>query len=226
MNTSGPRRRERKSVNKNTFGDRLREVRMKNNLKQSDVAEKLGCAATSLTNWESGKFQPSLEILSKLCDIYNIPPRSLLSREYSYPDLVLIALKPVSDRSYEEQVAFNFSSDILSAVEIAESGRQDAEDNRETELFLRNTSLLDRFSGMLNGGTIQKIMEEYQYSETTDADLLFAYHALTSDSKQVLLFTLSSLLSRSGNIQDFGKNTGLAVRNTIEKLDEARNRLG
>lgn len=45
-----------------TIFENLRNARNRKGLKQSEVAEKLGCAATSLTNLESGKVMPSLEI--------------------------------------------------------------------------------------------------------------------------------------------------------------------
>ena len=78
-----------------TLGEKLKEARQNKGLKQSDVAEKLGCAPTSLTNWENGKVNPSFDVLSKLCLIYEIAPLSLLNGEYGYEDIVAIAGKPV-----------------------------------------------------------------------------------------------------------------------------------
>jgi transcriptional regulator with XRE-family HTH domain len=42
-----------------SFGERIKNDRTERNKKQSDIAAKLGCAATSLTNYESGKIQPA-----------------------------------------------------------------------------------------------------------------------------------------------------------------------
>ena len=56
-----------------TFGEKLKAARLNKGLKQSEVAEKLDCAPTSLTNWENDKVQPSLDVLSKLCEVYEIP---------------------------------------------------------------------------------------------------------------------------------------------------------
>lgn len=77
-----------------TFGDKLKDARTAKGLKQSEVAEKLDCAPTSLTNWENGKVQPSLDVLSRICEVYEISPLSLLTREYSYNDIVTISEKP------------------------------------------------------------------------------------------------------------------------------------
>lgn len=84
----------------NGIGERLRKARLRAGLKQKQVAEKLGCAATSITNWENGKVLPSMEVLEQLCGLYGILPTSLLSRPYIFDDLVATAKKPVAERSY------------------------------------------------------------------------------------------------------------------------------
>ncbi len=96
-----------------TFGEKLKAARLNKGLKQSEVAEKLDCAPTSLTNWENDKVQPSLDVLSKLCEVYEISPLSILDRRFEYSDIVAIAKKPVPERTYEEQIALNFSEPIL-----------------------------------------------------------------------------------------------------------------
>ena len=92
-----------------TFGDRLRKLRNDRNMMQSDVAEKLGCAATCLTNWERDKIKPPLDMLSKLCRVYEVSPLLLLERYFGPDELKAIAMKPYEDRSYEELIALNFS---------------------------------------------------------------------------------------------------------------------
>ena len=74
-----------------TFGEKLKAARLNKGLKQSEVAEKLDCAPTSLTNWENDKVQPSLDVLSKLCEVYEISPLSILDRRFEYSDIVAIA---------------------------------------------------------------------------------------------------------------------------------------
>ena len=62
------------------FGENLRQARSRKNMKQTEVAELLGCAPTSLTNWENGKVQPSLDVLSRICAIYEIGRASCRER--------------------------------------------------------------------------------------------------------------------------------------------------
>lgn len=92
--------------------ENLKSARVSKGLKQSDVAKELACAATSFTNWESGKVNPPLEQLEKACAIYGISPLDLLDHHPTMNDLYHIVQKPISDRSYEEQVALAFSAEV------------------------------------------------------------------------------------------------------------------
>lgn len=144
-----------------TFGDKLREARTNKGLKQSEVAEQLNCAPTSLTNWENGKVQPSLDVLSRLCAVYEISPLSLLDREYSYSDIVAISEKAVPERTYEEQIALNFSHSILDRLLIVEAQRQETKRIEETAAFIQETELLQRFGGSLNQAQIEQVKADY-----------------------------------------------------------------
>lgn len=91
---------------------KLRDARIRKGLKQSEVAEKIGCAPTSLTNWENGHVNPPLEILERMCQIYEISPLDLLEHYPTISEIHAIASKPIIDRNYEESVALNFSGTI------------------------------------------------------------------------------------------------------------------
>jgi transcriptional regulator with XRE-family HTH domain len=207
-----------------TIGEKLKEARLAKGLKQSDVAAKLGCAATSLTNWEKGKVNPSLEVLSSLCQIYEISALSLLSRKYSYEDLVAIANKPVPDRSYEEQVALNFSQPILSKLIAADAARRDAETNARTAAFLQNTNLLERFGGQMNKKEIDTVRNEYDAHGSADQDILFAFHSLNKEGKLAVLSMLSGMVSDTDNLQPFSR-MDVAKEYTLKKISEEKDTL-
>lgn len=119
------------------FSERLKYARQQKGLRQADVAEKLDCAATSLTNWESGKVQPPLDVLSRLCDVLEISALELLEKRYTYNDILGIAQKPYKERSYEEQIALNFSGSILETVSDKELLRLEKE--RENKDYISET---------------------------------------------------------------------------------------
>lgn len=207
-----------------TFAEKLKAARLAKSLKQSDVAEKLNCAPTSLTNWENGKVKPSLDVLSNLCDIYEISPLSLLDKKYSYQDIAEISEKPVSARSYEEQIALNFSFPVLSKLIGVEAQRQETARIQETEKFLRETGAIYRY-GMLNRAQIDAIKAEYDNNGGADSDILFAFHALNDSSKKAFLSMLSGLLMQGDNVQVFADNTERAIAYTLDHLEQERKAL-
>ncbi len=64
--------------------DRLKKARAEQGLKQSDVAEKLGLKANTISNWEKGRTEPDIDSFVKLCDIYQIDCAALLSDVYAF----------------------------------------------------------------------------------------------------------------------------------------------
>ena len=119
-------------MNNNVLGTRLKERRLQKGLRQTDVAAGVGCAPTSLTNYERGIIKPPLGVLSKLCEILGLSPLELLSDKYDFNGILDALKKPVNERSYEDQVAINFSYSILekqtpAALERLEKERENQE---------------------------------------------------------------------------------------------------
>lgn len=203
------------------FCENLKQARTRKNMKQADVAELLGCAPTSLTNWENGKVQPSLDVLSRICAIYEISPLSLLDREYDFKDLAAISGKPIPERTYEEQIALNFSSNTLQRLISVEAQRKETQRIEETAAFLQRTELLQRF-GSMNQAQIETVRAEYDGNGKADNDILFAFHALTGENKRAFLSMLSGLLSDSDNVQQFNENMDKAAAFTLDRLSVMR----
>lgn len=65
---------------KNLFSERLRELRKNKNLSQKDLGDIIGVAANSISQYESGVREPSVEILNKLADLFNVSIDYLLCR--------------------------------------------------------------------------------------------------------------------------------------------------
>lgn len=71
MKGSEPRNTQR------SFGDRLREVRVNQNLSQTELAGKIGRKQTDLSNWECGRSEPDLNTVKALaaaleCDLVEL----------------------------------------------------------------------------------------------------------------------------------------------------------
>lgn len=63
--------------------EKLRNARIDNNLKQTDVAELLNVKKNTISNWENGKSNPDIDSLVELCKIYHISCSALLEDAYS-----------------------------------------------------------------------------------------------------------------------------------------------
>ena len=55
-----------------TFGQRLKELRLERNLTQKELAKILQTTDDSIFSWEKNRSQPSLEFLAKICLYFEI----------------------------------------------------------------------------------------------------------------------------------------------------------
>ena len=70
-----------KEEKKNLFSVRLKELRLKKGLTQTELGEKVGVKQSTFTNWENGKREPSFENLVKLADLLDVSLDSLFGRK-------------------------------------------------------------------------------------------------------------------------------------------------
>lgn len=64
---------------KKQLGQRIQELRLKNGLKQSELAEKVGIATKHQSCIETGKNFPSAELLDKFAKAFNIEVSEILN---------------------------------------------------------------------------------------------------------------------------------------------------
>lgn len=62
--------------------EKLKEGRLISNLKQSEVAQKIGVKANTLSNYENGVSEPDIDTFCALCDIYKLDPSDILGEAY------------------------------------------------------------------------------------------------------------------------------------------------
>ena len=62
-----------------TFGERLRTLRKKAGLNQTQLAEAVGVSLLTLFRWEKGERQPRLEEIKALAKALNVPENDLLN---------------------------------------------------------------------------------------------------------------------------------------------------
>ena len=56
------------------FGDIIRNARKSMGLTQRQLADRIGVANTSISNWEKGLSRPDADLIQKLCDVLRLQP--------------------------------------------------------------------------------------------------------------------------------------------------------
>ena len=57
-----------------TLGEKIKALRLKNNIKQSELAESLGVARTAISNWEKDINKPNVDLISNMCYLFHVNP--------------------------------------------------------------------------------------------------------------------------------------------------------
>lgn len=65
------------------FGDKLRALRLAENLTQKEAARKVGVSNSMISSYENGLRQPSFEVLIKLASIYKVSTDYILGCEHN-----------------------------------------------------------------------------------------------------------------------------------------------
>lgn len=62
------------------LGNLLKDAREAVNMKQSEVAELIGCSAANISSWERAKSKIDIESLVSICDIYKVNFNDLMRK--------------------------------------------------------------------------------------------------------------------------------------------------
>ena len=69
-----------------TFKDMLKYLRNRDHLSQSELADKLGVAKSTISMYEVGKREPDFETLEAIADLFNVDMNFLLGKDGSEND--------------------------------------------------------------------------------------------------------------------------------------------
>lgn len=114
---------------------RIRKLRVKAGLNQSELAEKVNVHQTAVSQWETGKSSPDGEILKKLADILHTTTDYLLGREDSQRQHInddeALEIMEILHKRPEMKILFNAGrkatkEDVLKAVAIVDALRKQA----------------------------------------------------------------------------------------------------
>lgn len=84
------------------FANRIKYLRQSKELSQVQLAEKLGVAKQSVSNWENDNIMPSIEMLEKIADYFNVSTDYLLGRDGKHTsDGIMIDVAGLTPRQIE-----------------------------------------------------------------------------------------------------------------------------
>lgn len=66
------------------MNERLKELRVERKMSQRQVAEYLGISTRAYSHYEIGDREPSVSLLIKLCDLYDVTADYLIGRTDGY----------------------------------------------------------------------------------------------------------------------------------------------
>ena len=62
----------------NSFDKNLKRLRIRNHLKQEDLAKQLNVTRQTVSGWETGRRQPDLDMLKKLAEALDVDMQELI----------------------------------------------------------------------------------------------------------------------------------------------------
>lgn len=80
------------------LGEKIKTLRKRQGLSQEELSERVEINATHLSRLETGKYQPSIDVLKRLADALEVSADYLLSPEDEEPAEVHIANRPLAER--------------------------------------------------------------------------------------------------------------------------------
>lgn len=80
------------------IGERLSELRKKNNLSQTSVAERISVSSALISAYEKGERNPSIEKLILLADIYHVTTDYILGRTQPTEANILLDVSNLSPK--------------------------------------------------------------------------------------------------------------------------------
>lgn len=84
------------------FANQIKYLRQTRELNQVQLAEKLGVAKQSVSNWENDNIMPSVEMLEKIADFFSVSTDYLLGRDgKNTTDGTMIDVTGLSQRQIE-----------------------------------------------------------------------------------------------------------------------------
>ncbi len=99
------------------FGERIYELRNKNNMSQGDLADRLEVSRQTVSKWENSMCKPEADKLIQLSEIFNVSIDYILKGEQTQADPVYVYVKDADgETKTNEQVVRKYVGIVLAIV--------------------------------------------------------------------------------------------------------------
>ena len=84
-----------------TLGEKIKKIRLSNNLKQSELAEMLFVSEKTISSWENNRTIPDLNMIYKISDYFKKSFYYLINNDYNTDNINEIEIKlKVDEKEY------------------------------------------------------------------------------------------------------------------------------
>ena len=92
---------------------KLRELRNKSGLTQNEIANKLGVSGQTILNWENGIYEPKINQLIQLADLFDVSVDYLIERKANDKsiDAICKELERIPKESFIEFIRLELKKD-------------------------------------------------------------------------------------------------------------------
>ncbi|CAI2673487.1 Vitamin B12 import ATP-binding protein BtuD [Apilactobacillus kunkeei] len=171
-------------MEKNIFSSKLIGLRRKNQLSQAALANKLFVTRQSISKWENGESEPSIDKLISISEIFNTILDNLIMGNKSDKDK-LVSINHLN-KSYDNQVLNDLSLDIYDNERIALLGLNGS---GKTTMISIMTGLKKADSGNV----------KFNFNKKKGLKLMPQNDVLINDMKVIELIKLTQLLNKVKN---------------------------
>ncbi|CAI2664288.1 Vitamin B12 import ATP-binding protein BtuD [Apilactobacillus kunkeei] len=168
-------------MEKNIFSRKLIDLRRKNQLSQAGLANKLFVTRQSISKWENGESEPSIDKLISITEIFNTSLDNLIMGNMSDKDK-LVSISHIN-KSYDSQVLNDLNLDIYDNERIALLGLNGS----------GKTTMISIMTGLKNADSGDV---KFNFNKKKGLKLMPQNDVLINDMKVRELLKLTQLLNK------------------------------
>lgn len=105
-------------------GEKIRELRKAHKMKQADLGKIISVSGGTVSSWEIGRTQPTMDIVKKLCEVFVISERDF------YKDILDLAPEPqpptqlLKERQAERLLQYFYALNDFNKTKLLERGEE------------------------------------------------------------------------------------------------------